>query len=517
MKRRNFLKIASSSVMGLPVMVNGIGVSVLSKSSFFNFADSNDKVLVIVQLKGGNDGLNMVIPVDQYNSLSTHRSDILIPENTILKLTDQTGLHPAMTGLQNLFLEGKLGIVQAVGYPDQNRSHFRSTDIWTSGSAADVVETTGWAGRHFSKNHPEFPAEYPNESNPDPFALTIGRSVSTTCQGPTGNFSLAITDPFSLSPLTTPEDGVVPEGYYGDQLSFLRTAINQTNEYGEVIKASGEKGNSLADYPAGNRLAQQFKTVAQLISGGLKTKIYVVSLGGFDTHSNQADFNDPTIGEHAQLLSTLSDAISAFQEDLKLLGLEERVMGMTFSEFGRRIKSNGSIGTDHGSAAPLMVFGSCANAGILGDNPEIPAEVGNQDGVAMQYDFRAVYSTILKDWLEVNETDVNEVLFGEFPTLPLVDCSTTSANYVAEGRLQTSVFPNPFAEFTNISFTTEGEWIRLSVFDALGKEVQVLANKRFDKGAHQLRASFKHLPKGNYYYRMVTPSGAITKSMVHMR
>ena len=517
MKRRNFLKLTSRSALGMPVIVNGLGVSALPNASFFNFDDSNDKILVLVQLKGGNDGLNTLIPLDQYSNLSAHRGDIMIPENQVLGIDEKTGLHPSMTGILNLYQEGKIGFIQGVGYPNQNRSHFRSTDIWTSASAAEVVETTGWMGRHLSNLHPEYPTDYPNETYPDPFALTIGRAVSTTCQGPSGNFSLAITDPFSLSPLTTPDDGAIPEGYYGDQLKFMRVAINQTNEYGEVIRASGEKGNNMVEYPDDNRFAQQFKTVAQLISGGLKTKIYIVSLGGFDTHGNQVDLTDPTIGEHAILLKTLSDAIAIFQEDLKQLGLEERVLGMTFSEFGRRIKANGSAGTDHGSAAPLMLFGTCANSGILGDNPDIPAEVSNQDGVAMQYDFRAVYGTVLKDWLGVNEADVNALLFDNFPTLPIVACSTTSNNYLPEDRLEVSVFPNPFAESTNISFTTQGEWIRLSIFDALGKEVKVLADQRFTKGFHQLRASFKHLPKGNYYYRIVTPSGTITKPMVHMK
>ncbi|MEL6925259.1 MAG: DUF1501 domain-containing protein [Bacteroidota bacterium] len=516
MQRRNFLKIASRSALGLPMVVNGVSVAAITASPFLNFNSESDKVLVLVQLKGGNDGLNTIIPLDQYSNLMNHRSNVMIPENKVLKLNNKTGLHPAMTGLQALYNDGRIGIVQGVGYPNQNRSHFRSTDIWTSGSAAEIVETSGWAGRYFHSQHASFPEDYPNEENPDPFALTIGKSVSTTCQGPTANFSLAIKDPFSLSPLTTPDDGELPEGYYGDQLSFLRTSINQTNKYGDVIRAAGEKGNNLAEYPGGNKLADQLKTVAQLISGGLNTKVYIVSMGGFDTHSEQVEIDNST-GVHALLLRNLSDAISAFQDDIQQLGIADRVLGMTFSEFGRRIKSNGSKGTDHGSAAPLVLFGNCVNAGILGENPEIPSEVDNKEGVAMQHDFRAIYGTVLQDWLGVSESDVSQLMYGLFPNLPLLECSPTTSTYVTDNRMEVSVFPNPFANKANISFNTEGEWMRISVFDAFGKEVRVVADQVFPRGTHQLTTSFKGMPNGNYYYRVVTNNYNYTKAVVRLK
>ncbi len=187
MKRRKFLK-AAGTAMTVPVLLNGMKLSAMPKSAMFNNMDETDRVLVLIRLNGGNDGLNMVIPRDQYDGISAVRSNIMIPENNVLSLTDEVGLHPVMTGAQNLYNDGRLGVMQAVGYPNQNRSHFRSTDIWTSGSPANEYWTTGWMGRYFQNLYPEYPEGYPNETYPDPFAITMGRTVSETCQGTASQF-----------------------------------------------------------------------------------------------------------------------------------------------------------------------------------------------------------------------------------------------------------------------------------------------------------------------------------------
>jgi uncharacterized protein (DUF1501 family) len=204
MKRRSFLK--TSSVVSLPLLLNGMPISAYSRSRLFNFLNTEtDKVLVLIQLNGGNDGLNTILPLDQYDNLANVRSNIIIPEGSALPIDDVTAFHPNMTGLRDLYLDGKMEIVQSVGYPNQNRSHFRSTDIWTSGSPADEAWNTGWLGRWMDGDHPTFPDAYPNPDFPDPLALTVGSLVSTTCQGSAANFSLAIEDPFSLSQLATGE------------------------------------------------------------------------------------------------------------------------------------------------------------------------------------------------------------------------------------------------------------------------------------------------------------------------
>ncbi|MEM8906679.1 MAG: DUF1501 domain-containing protein [Bacteroidota bacterium] len=516
MKRRDFLQ--TSAATSLPLLLNGMGISVLPKSAMFGAVNGDsDRVLVLIQLNGGNDGLSSIIPLDQYSQLASARTNILIPENTVLNLTPETGMHPSMEGLKSLYDDAKLSIIQSVGYPNQNRSHFRSSDIWHTGSAADEFLTTGWLGRYFESKYPNYPTDYPNEDCPDPFAITIGSLISETCQGTTGNYSLAINDAEALGELSEPEPGEIPlDTCYGFELNYVRQSIAQTNAYSSTILNAANSATNLATYPE-TELAQSLKVVAQLISGGLQTRVYVVSLGGFDTHADQTVEGAPTTGIHATLLQTLSDAIAAFQQDLQLLNLEERVVGMTFSEFGRQIKSNDSFGTDHGNAAPLLVFGTCVNPAIIGDNPEIPEVVNNQDGVPLQFDFRSVYGSILMDWFEVSETEVKTLLYAEFQYIPLLQpCTITSTNDPDRFKesIETYHYPNPFQDWVHIVFTSKAEWAKVSIYNSLGQEIRVLADRQFLAGEHTLSFEARGLPAGNYHYRIITRDRQKTKVMI---
>lgn len=516
MKRRNFIKTTGTAI-SLPLFLNGIRVGAMPRPSLFNFINNDsDRVLVLIQLNGGNDGLNMVLPIDQYDNLANVRSNVLVPQNSILPLNDLTGLHPVMTGVRGLYDNARLAVVQSVGYPNQNRSHFRSTDIWTSGSPANQVWSTGWMGRYFDQQYPDYPEGYPNASNPHPFAITMGNLVSETCQGIASNFSLTLEDPFSLGQLPEGQIGPLPDTPYGRELEFLRIAIAQTNAYAGAITDVVNAGSSLAAYPQG-RLAEQLQHVARLISGGLQTKIYVVGLGGFDTHANQAVAGDTAAGTHAELLRTLSDAMAAFQQDLQLLGVEQRVISMTFSEFGRRIRSNAAFGTDHGTAAPLLLFGSCVNPQILGNNPEISSNVSVDEGVPMQYDFRDIYGSILVDWFGAPEAEVRNWLYEGFTHLPvLVPCEATSSNDVtSKGATLLQVFPNPMHHSAQISFTTNSnQRVRLSIFDAIGNEVQVLFEQRIQSGEHSLNWDASRLPAGVYFCRLLTDGGQEIRRVV---
>ncbi len=518
MKRRQFIKNAGAAA-SLPIFLNGMQLTAMPRSSFFNFINpESDRVLVLIQMNGGNDGLNMLIPRDQYDGIAAVRSNVMIPENKVLALTDQTGLHPSMQSIKNIYEEGRIGVVQAVGYPNQNRSHFRSSDIWTSASPSDQFWSTGWLGRHFETNHTNFPEGYPNADFPHPFAITMGSIVSETCQGTTANFSMTLEDPFNISPLYQGIGSTTPDTPYGRELTFLRTSIAQTNAYADVITIAANSNTNQVTYPENNRLAQQLKNIALLIAGGLQTKVYVASIGGFDTHANQVAGGDTTTGDHAELLLMLSEAIVAFQNDLKALRLEERVIGVTFSEFGRRIRSNESFGTDHGTAAPLIVFGSCVNPTILGENPEIARDVDPDEGVPMQYDFRDVYGSILMDWFDLSETDVKTLLHEGFQKLPIIqDCRTTTAanDPSLVEQLILNIYPNPVLDRANIEFTLERDhWVRLSVFDALGSEIGVLTNKNLPAGLHQVPFEAKELPAGTYFCRLQVDHQVQTKRIV---
>ncbi|HEX9513115.1 MAG TPA: DUF1501 domain-containing protein [Puia sp.] len=426
MKRRDFLLRTMPSVL-LPSLINGFSIRALAASPLAQAAGglNRDQVLILVQLNGGNDGLNMVIPLEFYDAYHAARANIAIPEDKILRLNgfDKTGLNPAMPELQSLFNEGKLTIIQGVSYPQPNFSHFRATDIWLSGADTGQILPTGWAGRYLNEQYPHFPEDYPNRNMPDPLAIQIGSLVSPALQGPALTMGMAISNPNSFYDLINDRAAAAPATRAGDQLAYIREMSVKTDQYAGVIKAAAQKVTKQSDkYPAAgkNPLADQLKIVARLVAGGLKTKIYLVSMGGFDTHAKQTDATDTTTGNHAKLLGKLSEAIGAFQDDLCLLQVEKRVTGMTFSEFGRRIKSNASGGTDHGTAAPVLLFGSGLQPGIIGSNPILPANATVNDNIAMQYDFRALYASLLEKWLGVDRAATASVLLKEYPLLPII-------------------------------------------------------------------------------------------------
>ena len=423
MDRRNFLKRAGA--LSLPLLGGAAGVKAAGSSMLTALLPpDSDKVLVLVQLTGGNDGLNTLIPLDQLSALQSVRTNVYLPESSLRPITTSLALHGRMQGMQNLFNDGLLSIVQNVGYPNQNRSHFRSTDIWTTASDATTELSTGWIGRHLEVDVPGFPEGYPNSDHPHPPAISMGSVANATCQGTVTNLSQTVNNPFNLTYLAPGGNTPLPNDNYGDELGFLRIAIEQTNAYGAVIQDAANAGDTQATYP-GYGLGNQLQNVARLISGGLETKVYVVSMGGFDTHATQVNSGSTTTGWHADLLDELSASIAAFQQDLELLGLADRVLGMTFSEFGRRIRSNNSRGTDHGTAAPMFLFGNCASGTILGNNPTIDTSVDQNAGVPMEYDFRDIYGSVLVDWFDVSESDVRGLLYPGFVYLPVANgCSS---------------------------------------------------------------------------------------------
>lgn len=517
MQRRNFLRRAA--LLPLPFLLGGGRLSALTSSFLETAVDpDDDRVLVLLQLNGGNDGLNTVIPVDQYDALNATRANLVIPRAELLSITDTLAFHPAMTQVQRMYGEGQVGIIQGVGYANQNRSHFRSTDIWNTGSDAETVLTTGWLGRHLDTRFPGYPAEYPTAGQPDPFAIVMGTSVSETCQGSAANFSIAINDVDNVGQLPVFAGGADLSTPYGRELDWLRTTTEQSNQYAAGIQSAVGGGSTVAVYPEENEVAAKLRDVARLISGGLRTKIYIVELGGFDTHANQSVEGDSTVGTHADLLRTISDAVGAFQEDLTALGLSRRVMGMTYSEFGRRIRSNASQGTDHGDAAPLFLFGECVNAGVVGANPEIDPAVGIQEGVPMQFDFRNVYGSVLVDWFGVEASTVTENLIDDFTYIPLLNgcnaVSTTRPPVVADAPALVAA-PNPFGNTVELTFTTGNERARLSVFDGLGRQVRVVSDQQFPAGEHRLTVDLAGLPSGPYHVHLMLSGGRrVTRRIV---
>lgn len=515
MKRRNFLK-NTIPVALLPTFLNGQSISALGPNSILGnlsaaFTDT-DHVLVLIQLSGGNDGLNTIIPLDKYSILGNARSNILIPDTKVLKLngTSATGLHPSMTHLQKLYNNGQVNIVQNVGYPDPNYSHFRSTDIWVTGADSNQVLNSGWQGRYLASEYPNFPTGYPNSNMPDPLSIVIGSLVSPVFQGPTVNMAMSISDPANFYNMINGTKDSVPNTHAGHELSYIRTVADQTTQYATVIKAAAAKAtNKSSLWPSAkkNKLADQLKIVSQLIAGGLKTRVYLVNLGGFDNHASQVDTADHTQGTHADLLFDLSQAIEAFMDDCKLLGTADRILGMTFSEFGRRIVSNQSGGTDHGAAAPVILFGNKVKSGITGASPNLPSSPTVNDNVEMDVDFRQIYSTIMKDWFCLNPTDEKATMLQDFTHLDVLN-SNCKTNAIADdirinsGRTLLQVYPNPCINEANIAIESDGGQVLVRMFDMEGKELRTITNEFYSPGKHIIPFQRNELTSGVYILRI---------------
>ncbi len=525
MKRRKFISALSAATV-LPALLDGFSFKTFAASPLLQALASstnNDHVLVLIQLNGGNDGLNMVIPLDQYANLSTARNNILIPSAQVLPLngTVATGLHPAMTGFQQLFNNGVANIIQGVSYPSPNFSHFRATDIWLTASDSSQVLSSGWAGRYLDYEYPNYPVGYPNATVPDPLALEIGSTLSLALQGPAVGMGLAITDPTNFYNLINGIQDPAPNNNYGRELTYIREVSQQSQAYSTVITAAANTiTQQSTSYPTAgtNSLADQLKIVARLVAGVLKTKIYMVNLGGFDTHSAQVDSSDPTIGTHATLLSKLSVAVAAFMDDLNFLNVADRVVGMTFSEFGRRIISNGSTGTDHGVGAPMLLFGNPVQNGILGTNPIIPVAATVNDNVAMQYDFRSVYASVLNEWFCVPQADLDQIMLQDFQLLPLVQSNacTTDIHEINKKAGENIVWndPNPFTSSTYITFKSKGGHVLLQVFDTEGKVLKTLADGEYAEGTHKLWYENENHPSGIYYLRLQNEAIQQVKNMI---
>ena len=344
-------------------------------------------VLVVVQLAGGNDGLNTVVPFDddRYYRL---RPGLAVPKDKVLRIDDHLGLNPACAGLHQLALEGRLAIIQNVGYPNPNRSHFRSTDIWETASDSNEFASTGFVGRYFDNCCSGIPA------GGDPPGVHLTSEVP--------EIFLADRDHATF--------GVLPYGNHGqrnENLGLLENLIHEPvdgeNESASYLRhtmmdalvTERKVGNILGGYQTAvqyphNAFASELRNVAALIAGGLSTRVYFVSLGSFDTHVNQQ-------GRHEQLLKTLGDGLAAFQKDLEAHKLADQVLAMTFSEFGRRPMENDGNGTDHGTAAPLFVMGTKVKGGVHGTAPDLGVD-RNQD-LTYAIDFRQVYATVIDRWL----------------------------------------------------------------------------------------------------------------------
>jgi uncharacterized protein (DUF1501 family) len=412
MNRRKFLILAGCAV---PVVWGSYHFSPFPRF-FASPANYRNRVLVLIQLGGGNDTLNTVIPISKYNILSEARKNILIPERKILKLndTDSFGFHPSLTGMQRLYNDKKISIVHGVGYPNPDLSHFKGTDIKITANCGAQDSKSGWVGRYLEGEYKNFPKGHPLHQGDGPPCVCVGGVSPKISRGADIDLSVGfstISDFDLLAPNIQLD--AMPNNAGGAHISEIRSLLDQIKLYAPAIKSvAGKQSNRSKLYPepGKNKLADHLKTVAALIGGDLRSPIYVVSQSDYDTHGDQVEKSDTTKGQHAQLLSDLSEAITAFEDDMHLMGKQDDVLGMTFSEFGRRIKSNESNGTDHGTAEAVILFGSKLKETMIGTAPELPSRPTSEDNLPLQFDFRALYASVLKGWFGVPEDKLKSII-----------------------------------------------------------------------------------------------------------
>jgi uncharacterized protein (DUF1501 family) len=363
---------------------------------------NGDRVLVVIQLSGGNDGLNTVVPFGD-ELYTKNRPTLRVPAEQVLKIDDRVGLHPNLAGLAKLLEASQLAVLQGIGYPNPSRSHFRSMDIWHTASLAEKLPGDGWLGRAIGRTELRRAGTVPAMhlgGGKLPFALA-GRTEAPSLE------SLA---DFKLQPGAAGREQLagVAQGERSDSaLQFLQRSTLDAYTTSGRLEELTKNYDTPVSYPA-TELARKLKLIAQLIDSGFGTRIFYASLDGFDTHANQA-------ATHPNLLKELGDAIAALLEDLGHHGHRDRVLVMTFSEFGRRLKENGSRGTDHGAAAPMFLASGKVKSGVIGQHPSL-ADLDDGDP-KFHTDFRAVYATVLEDWLGCPS---QAVLGGPFDRLPIV-------------------------------------------------------------------------------------------------
>ncbi len=585
MKRRKFLQKLPVAI-SIPFAIGGIPMRLMAENPITKLARTsvtNDKVLIILQMHGGNDGLNSLIPVTDYDQYYSRRPNIAIPaKNSIRKYIPldstlapdaQIGLHPDMLAMKAMYDQGRMAFVQGVSYKNNNGSHFRGRDIWFMGGGTDDYFDSGWLGRYLQSEYTSpptttYPENFPSAEMPDPLALEMGSDVSLIFhQSQNIPTSISITDPNSFYKLVDGLEGfndlldsrgippdILKPSPYGQEMDWILKLEDKSKDYAKRLYDVWEAGTEPSvtypekypfNAPSGsltNHLSAQLKLIARLLqggsktNGGVKTRVFMVKIGGFDTHASQVESYDSTMGVHAALMYHISTAMKSFQEDLRARGIEDRVLTISTSEFGRRISSNGSFGTDHGTGGPVFLFGQGVKPGVVGTAPKLDSDIHN---IEMQYDYRQVYANILQDWMGVDKAKIATTLFGDQKTdppasrdfidgpnldkpgenyqpLPLATQNITGIDDFVSSRFSLEdCYPNPAKDKTTLFFRTNASnQVTVNLLDNQGKQVKTLINKTYDPGVHRVEVALAGLPAGNYIYQMQTLLYTKSKKLV---
>ena len=549
MKRRDFIKLsATASAMGL--LPSEVGAAMKLANTSLNCDISNRK-LVLIELKGGNDGLNTLIPYNNYGYYKdTLRPNIYIPVNDYSNLAVDTSLtgsnqdlvfNPALltgnnAGFKGLYQEGMLRILQSVGYPAANKSHFASIDLWATGNDGngwDNGKESGWLGRFMETAYSDLiPSNYPMGIQLGSSNTWLGfhaeheHGMALNIEGQNSqNFYTVLSGLAGQAPTNINENT-----HYGKELQYIVNTDAFANTYASSIETAynaGSNYNNASGYPSTD-LADQLKTVAKLMRGGIDTKIYMVTIGGFDTHNNQNESSGNVNGKHTELLTELSGAVDAFIEDINSDSIGDDVVGLTFSEFGRKAKQNGNLGTDHGEIAPMFVFGKAVQRGVSGNNVDLTEATSNNNWQikTVQHDYRQVFSTLMQDFLGADNNVVDKAFFDHTNTKSFTDnklseivkpsyfveptCYALSANKAPEESIW-AVYPNPVYDKIYIDSFADAIDVKYKLFETSGRLLgQGSVNLNRGYGAIDV----SHLNNGVYVLSLSDGVKSVTKKII---
>ncbi len=394
MKRRDFIK------------SSGLASAALFAPAFLQARQALDQegnILIVIQLSGGNDGLNTVVPYrnDLYYQ---SRPQLALPQNEVLTISDELGLHPALQPLQSLYDQGLLSIVNSVGYPNPDRSHFRSMDIWHTASESSEYLQTGWLGRYLDHQCSGCDRPY--------HAIEVDDTLSLALKGNHRN-GFALSDPQRLQRMALNKNMLAVGKHAADhdhpeEVAYLYKTLVDTQSSAQYLAEKSRKGQVQSEYPQ-TQFGRDLQLIGRLITGGAGARVYYAGLTGFDTHANQKNRQERLLKEYAA-------AVGALTGDLQKQGRLQNTLILTFSEFGRRVAQNAGQGTDHGTANNVfLIGGQLHKPGFFNEAPDL-SSLDNGD-LRYQIDFRSLYASLLEDWLE---SDAKNILGGQVRKVRLV-------------------------------------------------------------------------------------------------
>lgn len=520
MKRRKFLQLSALSSAS-SLLVNGHQLKAFSETALLNNIPPevvDGRSLVLVQLSGGNDGLNTIIPLNQYDTyanirpnlkLKTSGANAAIELDSTLPLEDQVYLHPALTSFKTLYDAGKLNIIHSVGYPLVNKSHFAAKALMFrggDGTPENVNKSSGWMARFLHAGYD--PTEYQ-----DPLGIQLGAKkpsvgflsehehkvdVNLTGQDISGYYNV-------ISSIGNPVPENIADTELGENIDYITNVEKNASIYSQRISEVFDAGsNSSVTYPDTD-LSNQLKTVAKMIKGGSKTKIFIVFINGFDTHAGQvASASNSHEGKHTELLTDVGDSIKAFQDDIEALGIDEKVVTATFTEFGRKPRENGNMGTDHGNLGPMFVFGTHVRGGMSGTNMDLTGVTKHYDETKMQHDYRQVFATLIADFLGASSSVIEGTEFTEYDGNKRMDLiqgaqkadGDLSVDSITEEKL--GIYPNPLVDNCTVKFTANEMYRGYVVLYDMNGSIAFQVQNDFRPGVNVLPLDLSHLIDGMY-------------------